>query len=427
MRKTRWEPAALVELIGGVAAVASEAVDAVDTLHRTVALVRRHTPWTLGHVYVRDEAGVLTPTGMWHGEGDHRRFEGFCALVDAEPVHAGRGPAGRALVAGQPQWASDITLDRGFPEAAATVGARYGLGAAVAVPVVADDDVVAILEFFALERFGPAPTFLSAAVGIATILAGRVERQAPGAHERLHDPLTGLANRILFVDEAVRALNRGKRNGWTAAVLSLDLDRFRRVNDELGHDVGDEVLVAVGRRLEVALRQYDTVARAARVAARLGGDEFLLLCEGVPDAHVAAAIASRVLVSVAAPMEVAGHGPAVTASVGIALSDQEFDVERLIVEAETAMRRAKQLGGDRHEFFAEGSGVAAAAVVAQERRFAARPRARRIHARLLTSHADAIDKAEAFSRGADEYVVKPFAPRDLVARVRTAIRRRQTS
>ncbi|HZI39644.1 MAG TPA: diguanylate cyclase, partial [Acidimicrobiia bacterium] len=375
MRRASWDTAALVELIGAVADVTADAVGVADTLHRAVAVVCRHTPWMLGHVYLRDDTGSdrLVPTGPWHCDSDRQRFAGFCALVDAEPVEPGRGLCGRAVASGGPQWTADMARERGFSEAAATVGARHGLGAAVAVPVVVEGKVTAVLELFARERFEPQPAFLSVAAAVAAILAGRLERELTD-HRRLHDPLTGLANRALFAEEAVRSFDRCSRNGWTAAVLSLDLDGFRRVNDELGHDVGDEVLVAIAHRVEAVLRQYDTVARALRVAARLGGDEFLLLCEDVPDPQAAAVIAGRVLGAVAAPLEIGGHGVAVTASVGITLGGAEHlrgaeqAVEQLIVEAETAMREAKRHGGNRHELFVRGSSDADAAVAEDERR-----------------------------------------------------------
>jgi diguanylate cyclase (GGDEF)-like protein len=339
MRRASWDTAALVDLIGAVADVTADAAGVPDTLHRAVAVVCRHTPWMLGHVYLRDDTGSdrLVPTGPWHCDSDRQRFAGFCALVDAEPVQPGRGLCGRAVASGGPQWTADMARERGFSEAAATVGARHGLGAAVAVPVVVQGKVTAVLELFAGERFEPQPAFLSVAAAVAAILAGRLERELTD-RRRLHDPLTGLANRALFAEEAVRSFDRCSRNGWTAGVLSLDLDGFRRVNDGLGHEVGDEVLVAIAHRVEAVLRQYDTVARALRVAARLGGDEFLLLCEDVPDPQAAAAIAGRVLGAVAAPLEVGGHGVAVTASVG------SSDADAAVAEDERRLRRALEGG-----------------------------------------------------------------------------------
>ncbi len=197
-------------------------------------------------------------------------------------------------------------------------------------------------------------------------ISERRRAEAQLAYEQLHDPITGLANRALFVEQAERALALGRRRDWSTAVLAVDVDEFRRVNDELGHDLGDEVLVAVAHRLVASLREYDTVARPDGTVTRLGGDEFLLLCENVPDAAAAGAIAARVLDVVASPIALDGRTVSVTASAGIALADGDIEPERPILDAEAALRRAKTLGGARHEFFDVGlrdSAAAAAALV----------------------------------------------------------------
>ena len=125
-----------------------------------------------------------------------------------------------------------------------------------------------------------------------------VERLQHGA---LHDALTGLPNRTLFVDRLEQALRRARRRGpgSRAAVLFLDLDRFKVVNDSLGHQVGDQLLQAVALRLDAALRPGDTVAR-------MGGDEFTVLLEDVADAREATVVAERVLATLADPFDVAG-------------------------------------------------------------------------------------------------------------------------
>jgi diguanylate cyclase (GGDEF)-like protein/PAS domain S-box-containing protein len=183
----------------------------------------------------------------------------------------------------------------------------------------------------------------------------RNQAEAQLSYEHLHDPLTGLANRVLFVEQAERALALARRHNWSTGVFAVDVDGFRRINDEFGHDVGDEMLVAVAHRLETSLRQHDTIAWSDGTVARIGADEFLLLCENVPDAAVASAIAARVLDAIAAPMALGGRVLSVTASVGIALADgdtqPEPEPERPILDAEAALRQAKGLGGARHEFF----------------------------------------------------------------------------
>ncbi|HEY0398725.1 MAG TPA: GGDEF domain-containing protein, partial [Acidimicrobiia bacterium] len=133
-------------------------------------------------------------------------------------------------------------------------------------------------------------------------------------YRALHDPLTGLANRGLLMEQLGQALARARRRPGSVAVLFLDLDRFKVVNDSLGHATGDDLLVEVARRLERVMRSADMVAR-------LGGDEFVILAEDVASVDEAFALARRLREAVAAPMPVgAGQRVVVTASVGIALS-----------------------------------------------------------------------------------------------------------
>ena len=170
-----------------------------------------------------------------------------------------------------------------------------------------------------------------------------VERLQHGA---LHDALTGLPNRTLFIDRLEQSLRRARRRGpgSGAAVLFLDLDRFKVVNDSLGHQVGDELLRAVALRLDAALRPGDTVAR-------MGGDEFTVLLEDVTDAREATVVAERVLATLADPFDVAGRELFVSSSIGIALGGPDVDPEELIRDADVAMYRAKAQGRARHAVF----------------------------------------------------------------------------
>jgi diguanylate cyclase (GGDEF)-like protein len=165
-------------------------------------------------------------------------------------------------------------------------------------------------------------------------------------HEALHDALTGLPNRTLFLDRLEQALRRARRRGPDsgAAVLFLDLDRFKVVNDSLGHHAGDELLQSVALRLDAALRPGDTVAR-------MGGDEFTVLLEDVSDPREASIVAERVLATLADPFPIAGRELHVSGSIGIALAGPEVDPEELIRDADVAMYRAKAEGKARHAVF----------------------------------------------------------------------------
>jgi diguanylate cyclase (GGDEF)-like protein len=194
-----------------------------------------------------------------------------------------------------------------------------------------------------LPKAGLDADTLERAVRYAADHRRSVERLRHGA---LHDALTGLPNRTLFLDRLEQSLRRARRRGTerAAAVLFLDLDRFKLVNDSLGHAVGDELLQAVAERLDGAIRPGDTVAR-------LGGDEFTVLLEDVGDAREAAVVAERVLATLHDPFAVAGRELHISGSIGIALAAPEADPEELIRDADVAMYRAKSQGKAGHAVF----------------------------------------------------------------------------
>ncbi|MGZ6141818.1 MAG: putative bifunctional diguanylate cyclase/phosphodiesterase [Myxococcales bacterium] len=179
----------------------------------------------------------------------------------------------------------------------------------------------------------------------ATDVTARRKAQARLLQAAFYDPLTGLPNRALFKDRIEVAFARAKgREAARFAVLFLDLDRFKLVNDSLGHRAGDELLVQIARRLESCRRAGDTVAR-------LGGDEFTLLVEGVTGEEEAISVAERVHRALAPPFVVEGHEVFAGASIGIALGGPNTDrVEHLLRDADTAMYRAK-VRGSRHAVF----------------------------------------------------------------------------
>jgi diguanylate cyclase (GGDEF)-like protein/PAS domain S-box-containing protein len=165
------------------------------------------------------------------------------------------------------------------------------------------------------------------------------------AHQALTDDLTGLANRPLLLDRVAAALSRSERSGRITAVVFLDIDHFKLVNDSMGHAIGDELLVNVADRLQGFIRKGDT-------AARLGGDEFVLCCENLESYDEAADIADRVADVIAEPMVLGGQDISVTISVGIACAGGESETpDDLLRDADVAMYQAKERGRARSEVF----------------------------------------------------------------------------
>jgi diguanylate cyclase (GGDEF)-like protein len=177
----------------------------------------------------------------------------------------------------------------------------------------------------------------------------RKRGEAQLAHQALHDQLTGLPNRALFLDRLGVALERARRSGAQLAVLFLDFDGFKQINDSRGHAAGDRLLAIVGERLGGLLRPMDTVAR-------FGGDEFTFLFEDLTSEREIVLIADRICQAARQPIEIDGVELSVTVSVGIAMvAEPTVSPETVLREADAAMYRAKAQGRSRYELFDEDS------------------------------------------------------------------------
>ena len=180
-------------------------------------------------------------------------------------------------------------------------------------------------------------------------ITDRKRAQEQLTHNAFHDALTGLPNRVLFIDHVKLALARGqRRRGQVFAVLFLDLDRFKLINDSLGHLTGDQLLVAISRRLESCARPGDTVAR-------LGGDEFTILLEEIEDWNEAVALAQQVQSDLTVPFKLGDDEIFISASIGITLSSEGYQKpDEMLRDADTAMYHAKSQGTARYALFNRG-------------------------------------------------------------------------
>lgn len=180
---------------------------------------------------------------------------------------------------------------------------------------------------------------ITGAVIVFQDITQRKQKEAQLIRNAFYDGLTALPNRVLFLDRLKQASERCKRRfNYHFAVLFLDLDSFKIINDRYGHSIGDDLLVAIARRLESCLRSGDTVAR-------FGGDEFAVLLEDIKDVSDAINIAKRIQETLSLPLHLNGYEISTTASIGIALScDGYEDPTNLLRDADTAMYRAKGKG-----------------------------------------------------------------------------------
>ena len=248
---------------------------------------------------------------------------------------------------------SCVLLDLTLPDRDGLSGLRDLLEAAPDVPIVVlsglDDQGLAIEAVKCgaqdyLVKHHTDGHLLTRAVRYAI---ERKQAEVTLTHQSLHDGLTGLPNRALFLDRLEVVLSRARRDSGTTAVLFVDLDRFKTVNDSLGHATGDDLLVEVARRLEHAVRPSDTVAR-------LGADEFLVLCDAVSEEQEVVSIAERIHAAFAEPFQLAGVNLYFSASMGVALSrDGAGEPAELVRAADAAMFRSKERGSPI-EFSSEG-------------------------------------------------------------------------
>ncbi|HEY6397879.1 MAG TPA: EAL domain-containing protein [Solirubrobacteraceae bacterium] len=265
----------------------------------------------------------------------------------------GRFPAGTAsqagytILTGKPIVVTDWQQEERFGMSPLIRGMGMRGGLTVMIEGTREPFGVLSVQSRTTRRYAPGDIdFLQS---LANVLADALERHAIEdgiRHRALHDPLSGLPNRVLFLDRLEHALARVGRRGLMAAVLFLDLDHFKLVNDSLGHHVGDELLAATAPRLRQAVRTTDTVAR-------FGGDEFGILLEDIAGEQDAIEMAERIAATFTRPFVLAGNEHFVTGSVGIAIARGGELAQELIRDADAAMYRAKERGRARYELFDE--------------------------------------------------------------------------
>jgi diguanylate cyclase (GGDEF)-like protein/PAS domain S-box-containing protein len=203
----------------------------------------------------------------------------------------------------------------------------------------------AFLEWLTINRIPAVDGLPCSYVSVFNDITEQRRKDEHIRHLAFHDPLTGLPNRALLTDRLQHAIQRGTREGTRLALMFIDLDRFKGINDTLGHDVGDDLLREVAGRIKARLRGMDTVAR-------MGGDEFVVLIEDFDEPEHVASLAGEVIADVVRPLEIHGHEIRIGASIGIACFPEDGgDALTLMKHADTAMYAAKSEGRGRYRFF----------------------------------------------------------------------------
>ena len=227
------------------------------------------------------------------------------------------------------------------PDAAETAGA-------VLLPLVADHTKLGTIGLFGRDPASMHPDLLKLLEGVVAQVAQYLMRRRAEddfKHLATHDALTGLPNRLLFSERASTAIARSEISKRGLAVLLIDLDRFKNVNDTLGHGAGDAVLKACSERLARCLRDTDLIAR-------ISGDEFAVLVEPCAQPAAAIAVARKILGAIERPLIIQGHEIVLTGSVGISVYHEDGrDVETLLKHADIAMFRAKEIGRNNYQFY----------------------------------------------------------------------------
>jgi PAS domain S-box-containing protein len=352
-----------LQLLEEIATSANQASSVQEAMQSTLDRVCAFTRWPIGHVYFAPEenTGPMESNSIWHLTGDDR-FDQFREATERLDFPPGAGLPGRVFASRQPAWITDAMDDANFPRA--PLARQAGLRAAFAFPVLSRNEVVAVLEFFSEDTSAPQTAFLRIMAQIGAQLGRVVERvRAAGklVHDAFHDPLTSLPNRALFLDRLERAIVRAERHSdYKFAVLFIDIDRFKIVNDSLGHPAGDELLIQVSLRILHSLRLQDVVAGPVTgpawkakddTLARLGGDEFTVLLDDIRDPSDGVRVAERIQNSFAEPFVICGQDVFTTASIGITANSVHGIAVDVLRDADTAMYRAKLHGGARCEVF----------------------------------------------------------------------------
>jgi diguanylate cyclase (GGDEF)-like protein/PAS domain S-box-containing protein len=322
-----------------------------EILHELVALVERQRPEMVASVL------LLRGERLYQGAAPHLPEAVSASIAEGIPLGPAMGSCGTAAYRGQMVISPDIELDPLWKDHGALL-LSSGLRASWSVPIFsASREVLGTFALYYKEPRRPASeemVLLQVASGLAAVAIEQRGLNDRLAHQAHHDALTGLPNRVLLEDRLGVAISHAHRQGRPLAVLFLDLDQFKVINDSLGHSLGDRLLQAVAERLQAAVREGDTVARQ-------GGDEFILLLPWIANAVDAAKVARKILEAIRQPFHLDGHDLYMTTSIGISVYPEDGEtVAALIKNSDSALYRAKERGRDGVQLYTPAMNAQAA-------------------------------------------------------------------
>jgi diguanylate cyclase (GGDEF)-like protein len=318
-------------------------------LDRLVRLVESQLSGIVGSILLLDEDRIHLRYGAAPS-----LTETYAKAIDRIPIGPKAGSCGTAAYRREPVVVTDIARDPFWADCREQV-ALHGYRSCWSTPILSNrGDVLGVFATYSISVRAPAP-IETRLVDLATHVAGiAIERKLAEDHIQFmanHDALTGLPNRALIKDRFVEAAAHAQQNGTWATAVFVDLDKFKSINDSLGHSAGDELLKVLARRMVASVKSTDTVARH-------GGDEFVILLSDHPrSADVLAATLQRIRAAISEPVRLDGHTFRMTCSLGVAnCPDDGTDVETLLAKADAAMYRAKDAGRDNFQFYTSNSG-----------------------------------------------------------------------
>ena len=341
----------LLALEHAVARGLAEADTVKAGLKEVIRAICETEDWECGRLLKVDEpAGVLRFIESWSKPG--AAIERFIESKRDAVYGPGVGLAGCAWQSGEAAWVSDINQDDHSMRVALTL--ETGMRGAFHFPVKSGEKTIGVLAFNSHKVRAPDPRLLQAVRVIGSQIGQFVQRKE--AEDRIqylatHDGLTGLPNRVMFSQLLNLAIPNARRYNRNFAVLFIDLDHFKIVNDTLGHEAGDKLLQEIAARFTGCLRASDVVAR-------LGGDEFVVLLPEVGEAEQVAAAARKILSVAIKPVVILGQECRVTASIGICMYPANAqDEQSLMKNADAAMYVAKEEGKNNFQFYSEDTGT----------------------------------------------------------------------